>query len=282
MNRQEPIIRTQSLVISASLIAMFCVAACQPSETSVESSEPASGMAPANDVELYYQIHGKGTPLILLHGGLGHSGHWKNQLSVLSEHYKVITVDSRGHGRSTMTEQQISFALMASDIVALMDYLEIERAHILGWSDGGNIGLYLAIHHPERLIKVVASGANYSPSGVRSDVGENQKFLSYIGDAIEDYQSLSPDPANWDAFFGNIGQMWASEPDFTVEQLGSISVPVLLLDGESDEAIYTGHTIEMAGLIPIAKLTFIAGTGHFGMWEKPVEINNAILDFLKL
>ena len=280
MNREKPIIRAKSLVILASLIAMFYVAACQPPETPVESSEPVSGTAHINDVELYYQIHGEGTPLILLHGGLGHSGHWKNQLPVLSEHYQVITVDSRGHGRSTMTEQQISFELMASDIVGLMDYLEIERAHILGWSDGGNIGLYLAIHYPERLMKVIASGANYSPSGVRSDVGENQKFLSYIGEAIKDYQALSPDPANWDAFFGSIGQMWASEPDFTVEQLGSISVPVLLLDGERDEAIYAEHTIEMAGLIPTAKLIFISGTGHFGMWEKPAEINKAILDFL--
>jgi pimeloyl-ACP methyl ester carboxylesterase len=280
MSREKHAIPAQFLVATALVFTAGCFTACQPPEPSVESAEPVSGMAAVNDVELYYEIHGEGTALILMHGGLGHSGHWKNQLPALSEHYKVITVDSRGHGRSTMTEQQISFALMASDIVALMDYLEIERAHILGWSDGGNIGLYLAIHHPERLIKVVASGANYNPSGVRSDVGENQKFLSYIGDAIEDYQTLSPDPANWDAFFGNIGQMWASEPDFTVEQLGSIAVPVLLLDGESDEAIYTGHTIEMAGLIPTAKLTFIAGTGHFGMWEKPVEINTAILDFL--
>jgi len=281
MSREKSIIRTQFLAVTTSLTAMVCLAACQPPETPVESSEPVSGMAPANDVELYYQIHGEGPPLILLHGGLGHSGHWTNQLSVLSDRYKVITVDSRGHGRSTMSEQQISFALMASDIVALMDYLKIERAHIVGWSDGGNIGLYLAIHHPERLIKIIASGANYSPAGVRSDVGENRKFLSYIGDAIEDYQALSPDPANWDSFFGNIGQMWASEPDFTVEQLGSIAVPVLLLDGESDEAIYTEHTIEMASLIPTAKLTFVPGTGHFGMWEKPAEINSAILDFLE-
>jgi pimeloyl-ACP methyl ester carboxylesterase len=233
-------------------------------------SVPMSAMAPANDVELYFQIHGEGTPLILLHGGLGHSGHWKNQLYFLSEHYKVIAVDSRGHGRSTMSEQQISFALMASDIVALMDYLEIERAHILGWSDGGNTGLFLAIHHPELLIKVVASGANFSPSGVRSDVGENQKFLAYVGEAMEDYQALSPDPA------------WASEPDFAVEQLSSISMPVLLLDGESDEAIYTEHTIEMASMIPTAKLTLVPGMGHFGMWEKPAEMNSAILDFLKL
>jgi pimeloyl-ACP methyl ester carboxylesterase len=237
-------------------------------------------MAPVNDVELYYEIHGNGTPLILLHGGLGHSGHWENQLPVLTEHYKVITVDSRGHGRSTMTEQQISYALMTSDIIALMDFLKIGKAHVLGWSDGGIIGLDLAINQPDRLIKVIASGANYNPSGLRADALENEKVKAYIGKAMEDYQELSPNPTGWDAFLANIGQMWASEPNFTAEQLGSIATPVLLLDGESDEGIYTEHTIEMASLIPTAQLIFIPGTGHFGMWEKPVEINNAILDFL--
>ena len=74
--------------------------------------------------------------------------------------------------------------------------------------------------------------------------------------------------------------MWAVEPNFTAEQLGSISVPILLLDGESDEAIYTEHTIEMAGLIPTAQLSFVSGTGHFGFWEKPAEMNKAILNFL--
>jgi pimeloyl-ACP methyl ester carboxylesterase len=74
--------------------------------------------------------------------------------------------------------------------------------------------------------------------------------------------------------------MWGSEPNFTIEQLGSIATPVLLLDGESDEAIYNEHTREMAVLIPTAKVTFVTGTGHFGMWEKPDEINKAILEFL--
>jgi pimeloyl-ACP methyl ester carboxylesterase len=280
MNREGPAVRTRLPMVMALMVAAVCFAACQPPEPSVASAGPVSGMAPVNDVELYYEIHGEGTPLLLLHGGLGNSSHWENQLPVLSEHYKVITVDSRGHGRSTMTEQQISYALMASDIVALMDHLDVKRAQIIGWSDGGNIGLYLAINHPQRLIKVIASGANYNPSGVRSDVGENQKFISYIGDAMADYQTLSPEPTNWDAFLGNIGQMWASEPNFTVEQLGSVAVPILLLDGESDEAIYTEHSREMASLIPTATLTFVPGTGHFGMWEKPVEINTAILDFL--
>ena len=280
MNREYPAIRTRQLIVTALTIAAFCVSACQPSEQPVESMEPVTGMAPVNGVELYYEIHGEGTPLILLHGGLGHSGHWKNQLDALSDHYKVVTVDSRGHGRSTMTDQQMSYSLMTSDVIALMDFLEIPKANILGWSDGGNIALHLAIHHPERLIKVIASGANFNPSGVRPDVGENEKFVSYIGKTMEEYQELSPDPTNWEGFFGNIGQMWATEPNLTADQLGSISIPVLLLDGESDEAIFTEHTREMAGLIPTSELLFVSGTGHFGFWEKPAEMNRAILEFL--
>jgi pimeloyl-ACP methyl ester carboxylesterase len=280
MNRALPAVPGQTLKVTVLILAAVCCAACQSPEETIERSEPASGMVSVNEVELYYEVHGEGTALILLHGGLGHSGHWKYQLPALSEHYRVITVDSRGHGRSTMTEQQISYKLMTSDIVALMDYLEIERAHILGWSDGGNIGLYLAVYYPERLIKVIASGANYDPSGVRPDVGEVPSFVSFFEEATEDYQTLSPEPTNWDTLLGNLIQMWTSEPNITVEQLGSIRVPVLLLNGESDEAIYTEHTREMADLIPTARLILVPGTGHFGMWEKPIEINDAILEFL--
>ena len=280
MSRDESEIRDRLPIVWALIMATLWVAACQPPEPSVENADPIAGMAPVNDVELYYEIHGDGTPLILLHGGLGHSGHWKNQVPILSEHYKIIAVDSRGHGRSTLSEQRISYGLMASDVVALMDYLDVERAHVLGWSDGGIIGLYLATHHAERVINVIASGANYDPSGIRPDVGEHPKFVSYISESMTDYQTLSPKPSNWDALFGNIGQMWATEPKFTVEELGSINVPILLLDGESEEAIYPEHTAEMATLIPTATLILSPGTGHFGFWERPTEMNEAILDFL--
>jgi pimeloyl-ACP methyl ester carboxylesterase len=237
-------------------------------------------MAPVNDIRMYYEIHGDGAPLILLHGGLGSTASWKEQIPELSRQYKVIAADSRGHGRSTFTEQRISYALMTSDVVALMDYLGIEKAHVLGWSDGGIIGLELAIEHPERVNKVIAFGANYHPTGVRADVGDNQKINEYIEAAAKDYQRLSPDPTRWDAFLENIGQMWASEPNFTAGQLGSISVPVLILDGDNDEFVYTEHTREMARLIPTATLTFIPGTGHFAVWEKPGEINRVVLEFL--
>ena len=106
MNRDELAMRTQLLTAMAVTLVAICIAACQPPELLLENTGPVSGMAPVNDVELYYEIHGEGVPLVLLHGGLGHVGHWENQLPVLSEHYKVIAMDSRGHGRSTMTEQQ--------------------------------------------------------------------------------------------------------------------------------------------------------------------------------
>jgi pimeloyl-ACP methyl ester carboxylesterase len=91
---------------------------------------------------------------------------------------------------------------------------------------------------------------------------------------------LSPDPSQWDAFLKNIGQMWASEPNFTAEQLRSITVPTLILDGDNDEGIFTEHTKELAALIPRAELILIAGTGHFAPLEKREEFNRIALEFL--
>jgi pimeloyl-ACP methyl ester carboxylesterase len=261
------------------------LAACQPAPsppatTSTATARPVKGLAPVNDIQMYYEIHGDGTPLILLHGGLGNTNSWENQIPILSRQYKVIAVDSRGHGRSTFSEQQIGYALMASDVIALMDKLGIKKAHILGWSDGGIIGLDLAIKHPERLNKVIAYGANYNPSGMRTDIGENKRIKDYLEKAAKDYQALSPNPTRWEAFQKNIGHMWESEPNFTAEQLRSITVPTLILDGDYDEDIYTEHTKDLANLIPRAELILIAGTGHFAPLEKREEFNRIVLEFL--
>lgn len=241
-----------------------------------------SGMVPVNDIEMYYATYGDPTnaPLILLHGGLGNADYFVNQIPAFSEQYYVITADSRGHGRSTMSDQQIGYALMASDVLALMDYLGIEAANLVGWSDGGIIGLDIAINHPERLLKLVAYGANYNPSGVREDIGENERFNAYIEMAAADYARLSPNPDNFDAFLENIGNMWATEPNYTVEQMSSITVPTLILDGIQEEAIYPEHDLEMAELIPTADLALMGGVGHFAMWEATDEFNDIILNYL--
>ena len=104
-----------------------------------------SGMAPINDIQMYYAVYGEGDPVLLIHGGLGSADVWGFQIPALAEKHKVIVADSRGHGRSTRSDQPYSYALMADDYVALLDYLKIDKTALVGWSDGAIIGLEIAI-----------------------------------------------------------------------------------------------------------------------------------------
>jgi pimeloyl-ACP methyl ester carboxylesterase len=233
-----------------------------------------------NGANIYYEVYGEGEPLILLHGGLANGTYYRNQISVFAEQYQVIVMDSRGHGRSSFDDQPITYALMASDVLGLMDHLEIEKADIVGWSDGGIIGLEIALTHPERLNRVVAYGANYDPTGVKADIETSTMFNAYIEAAAADYQIMSPEPERWDEFLNNIGEMWATLPNYTVEQLGTITTPFLILDGVYEEAIDTNHMAMMAEAIPGSEMWLIANTGHFAMFERPDEFNRVVLDYL--
>ena len=239
-----------------------------------------SGYAQVNDIQMYYAVFGKGEPLLLLHGGLGNSDYWGNQVPAFAEHYRVIVADSRGHGRSTRSGQPYSYQLMASDVLALMDHLKIGKAAIVGWSDGGIIGLDLAMNHPERLTRLFAFGANYNVGGLRDDIDTNKTFNAYIDKAGQDYRRLSKTPDQYDAFVEQISGMWNSQPDYTQAELGKITVPTMIADGAHDEGIRQEHTKEMARLIPGAKLLILPDVSHFAMWQNPAEFNQAVLDFL--
>ncbi|MGH7090607.1 MAG: alpha/beta fold hydrolase, partial [Stellaceae bacterium] len=107
-----------------------------------------SGYAPVNGIRVWYEEFGRGAPVILLHGGLANVNYWGKQVPVLARHYRVIVMDSRGHGRSTRNAEPFGYDLMASDVLGLMDYLKIPKAAIVGWSDGAILGLDIALHHP--------------------------------------------------------------------------------------------------------------------------------------
>jgi pimeloyl-ACP methyl ester carboxylesterase len=239
-----------------------------------------SGLADVNGIKLYYAVYGSGEPLLMLHGGLGHSDVWGAQIPAFAKKYKVIAVDSRGHGRSTRDDHPFGYDLMADDVVALMDNLGIDKASIVGWSDGGIIGLDIAIRHPERLDKLFAFGANYNLSGLKDDIDTNPTFNAYIERAGKDYERLSPTPKDYDDFVQAIAAMWYSEPDFSKEQMMGIKSPVAIADGEHDEAIRPEHTKEMAELIPGAKLVILPNVSHFAFWQDPQLFNKAVLDFL--
>jgi pimeloyl-ACP methyl ester carboxylesterase len=149
-------------------------------------------------------------------------------------------------------------------MVELLDHLEIDRTHVVGWSDGGDIGLELAINHPERVSRLVTIEATFSTQGVTGS-------FAAIVDA---WEWVSPQTQKW-------RRMWVTRPDYTHEELGSIQAPTLVLCGEKEDLVKREHSEELHQAIPNSRLEVIEGTGHFAPSQKPSEVNEAILAFLK-
>jgi pimeloyl-ACP methyl ester carboxylesterase len=240
-----------------------------------------SGYAPVNGIEMYYAVYGAGEPILLIHGGLGHADIWANQVIELSKTNQVVVADSRGHGRSSRDAQAFGYSLMAADFIALLDYLKIGKVSIVGWSDGGIIGLEIAMKHPERLNKVYAHAANVTVDGVDPAVANNATFNAYIERMGKDYAKMSKTPDQYAGFLEQISKMWASEPAWTKEQLGKITVPTAIVLGDHDEAITRVHSEYMASVIPGAKLIILSEASHFAMLQDPAGYTKSVVDFFK-
>jgi pimeloyl-ACP methyl ester carboxylesterase len=240
-----------------------------------------SGYAPVNGIKMYYAIYGQGDPILMIHGGLANSDYWANQVPALSKTYKVIVADSRGHGRSTRTAEPIGYDLMASDYAALLDYLKIQKTALVGWSDGGIIGIDLAMTHPGRLTKLFAQAANVTTDGVKPDTMQTPTFSGFVAKAGEDYRRLSSTPGDYAAFLAEINKMWDTQPNWTKEQLSKIRVPTAIVLGDHDEAIKRDHTDYMASVIPGAKLIILKHVSHFAMLQDPEGYTKVIRDFLE-
>ena len=228
-----------------------------------------SGMADVNDIKMYYAEYGAGDPILFIHGGLGNADIWGHQVADFSKDHLVIVAASRGHGRSTRSQQPFGYDLMTADYVALLDYLKIDKVTLVGWSDGGIIGIDMATKHPEKLTRVIAQAANVTTDGVKPDVMSNKTFNDYINVAGDYYKKLSPTPNEYDAFVNQISQMWATQPAWTAADLGKITVPVTLAIGDHDEAVKLDHTQMMAKEIPGAKLVILKDASHFAMLQDP-------------
>jgi pimeloyl-ACP methyl ester carboxylesterase len=235
------------------------------------------------DITMYFVAQGEGKPLILLHGGGSCSDAWFNQVPVFMKQYYVITPDNRGQGRTTDSDAPLSYHLMAEDTIRLMDYLGIDSAYIVGWSTGGTIAIDLAIHHPERVKALVAYGAIINPEGMQDSFIEwvrNVTVSEMIQTLGSECSSLSPDPEHLPIIIEKIRAMWLTG-SYTAEELASIKVPTLIIDGQTEELVRTNHAQEIADAIPHAELVILPNVGHFAVFDKPEEWNNAVLDFLK-
>ncbi len=270
-------------MLSAALAVSLAVAPAEPwKSTAMPGPMPAPKshqLLPVNGVSLYVARYGAGDPVILLHGGAGNSDHWANQVPALASSFEVIVVDTRGHGRSTRDARPMSYAQMADDVVAVMDALGLERAALVGWSDGGNTALDVAVRYPKRVSKLVAYAANYDLTGLKG--GGGPTFAAYLARCAADHAKLSPTPKDFAGLEAALSPMWRSQPNFTAAQLGSITAPTLVLDGDHDEIIKQEHVKKLATLVPHAKLVLLKDASHFALFQKPEAFNAAVLEFLR-
>ena len=238
------------------------------------------GYAPVNGIKLWYATFGRGEPVILLHGGVANANYWGNQVRALQSRYRVIVMDSRGHGRSTRDDKPYGYDLMASDVIGLMDFLKIPKAAVVGWSDGAIIGLDIALTHPERVTKLFAFAANSDPSGV-ADIAQSPVFNAFIARAEKEYEKLSPTPTEYKTFLAQIEKMWETQPNWTAADLHRIAVPVWIVDADHDEAIKRENTEFMAREIPNAGLLLQPEVSHFSFIQDPAQFTGDVLHFLQ-
>lgn len=275
----------RQLIFAALCLSVSAITdAAERWETLPQTPAPVSGVksgyASVNGVKIYYAISGHGSPVVLLHGGLSNSDYWGNQVKALSGKHTVITVDSRGHGRSSRDAQPFGYDLMADDVVGVLDTLKVPRADIVGWSDGAIIGLDLAMRYPLRTGKVFAFAPNTSTTGVKEHVEENPTFAAFIERTGKEYARLSPTPKDFDAFVEQISHMWASQPNWGDNDLKKITSPILIVDGDHDEAIKRDHLEYVAATIPKAGLLILPNASHFAFIQDPAFFNAAVVHFL--
>lgn len=240
-----------------------------------------SDVIAVNGVDIFYATYGKGSDVVLLlHGGLGNSHYWGHQVLALAEHFTVIVMDTRGHGRSPMTSNKFGFDVFAHDVEGLLAAIKQPFVSIVGWSDGAITGLQLALTKPNLVKKLYAFGANSTLSGLIPKGSRTPVFASYVARTKGEYTRLSPHPEKWPQLVSGLGVMWRTQPNFTAQQLKTIKCPTAVADGEHDEIIKLDHTKEIARQIPGSQLVIQPDASHFAMLQNPAQFNETLLKFL--
>lgn len=279
--RALPLVAAIALSANAALAEDRWLALPPPPAMPVAAS---SGTATLNGIEMYFATYGTAVegrdPVLLIHGGLGHADLWAHQVADLMQDHLVVVADSRGHGRSGRNADPYGYSLMAADYLALLDHLQIGKVDLVGWSDGGIIGIDIALHHPERLDKLFAHAANVTVDGVDPAVATNATFGNYITWMGTDYVKMSPTPAEFDAFVTQIAEMWATQPNWPDADLAKITTPTAIVLGDHDEAITRAHTDHMAALIPGSTEVILPEASHFAMLQDPAGYTAAIRAFI--
>ena len=238
-----------------------------------------SHRAQVNGISLYYETYGSGPPVLVLHGAGAFLETMHYFISGLSDTHTVIAVDSRGQGRSTDGPGPLTYAEMGDDMIKLLDALKIKQVDVVGWSDGGIVGLDMAMKHPERVRRLVAIGANTDTSGLDPKALAPGFLDEEAREVRPFYEAVAPDPKHFPMLMKKIETMITTEPHYTAADLSRIRARVLIVAGEHD-LILRGHTDFIAHAIPGAKELIVPGASHAGPLEMPDKYNEIALRFL--
>ena len=224
------------------------------------------------DIRLHYTEKGTGEPLILLHGNGENSGYFVHQIDFFSQKYRVIAVDTRGHGKSPRGKAPFRIRQFAEDLRDIMDELEIERANILGFSDGGNIAVTFALKYPQRVNRLILNGANLFPRGMRLcvliPIIIAYRFVSLFASVSERAKKSA-----------GLLRLMAEEPQISPRELAGLSVRTLVIAGTRD-MVKDSHTRLIFCSLPDAELAIMKGD-HFIAAKKPQEFNRIVWNFLE-
>ena len=240
----------------------------------------ATGALEHSGARLGFTTYGEGRPVLLLHGGMGHSGNFAHQVPALvAAGYGPILLDTRGHGRSTRDAKSFSYKLLAADAAALLDHLGLERAPIVGWSDGACTGLVLAHDQPKRVSGLFFFACNVDPTGTLP-FQMTPVIQNCVDRHARDFAALSPTPGLFGELGPALGPMQSAEPNYTADDLAAIGTPVTVAHATGDEFIRREHARYIARSIPGAAFVTLEGVSHFAPLQRPDLFNAAMLAFL--
>jgi pimeloyl-ACP methyl ester carboxylesterase len=251
-------------------------------------TEDNGGYAPVNGLEMYYEIHGTGEPLAILHGGVGAVEMFGEVLHILSEGRQVIGVDLQAHGRTADIDRPLSYELMADDIAALIKYLGLEKADVMGYSLGGGVALRTAIQHPEIVRKLVLVSTPFRRDGWYPEILDAMEHVREAAEPMKQtpmyqlYARIAPRPEDWPVLFTKLGELLRKDYDWSKE-VAEIKAPTMIVVGDAD-GVRTAHAVEFFELLgggkvdagwdgskmSNARLAILPGITHYNILSAPV------------
>jgi pimeloyl-ACP methyl ester carboxylesterase len=235
-------------------------------------------------VKTWYDTAGDGDPLVLMHGGMCTNDTWSEVMPVLAERFLVFAPERRAHGHTPDVDGPLRYDDMATDTIGFIETVVKQPTHLVGWSDGGIVGLLVAMARPDLVRKLVAISANLNP---QAGLPEAHGMLEASPDdeSLEMFRGLhaasSPDgPEHWPVFWGKFTDMLATQPDIKTDELASITAPTLVVASD-DDMFELEHELEIYRAIPDSQLAIIPGTSHALVFEKPALVNQLVLEFLE-